>query len=160
MTERRADEATRDVVQWLKAEFMQDHVGEEFDGTISSVTDFGIFVELNDYYIEGLVHVTALGRDYFHFDPVARRLHGERSGRNYEIGAKLRVRVVRVDLDEAKIDLEPVGTASTGRKRRRQYSRNGKKRRERTAGANNNGKVVSSNHPKRGRLRKGRKITL
>ena len=66
MTERRADDATREVIQWLKAEFMRDHVGEEFAGTITSVTDFGVFVELDDFLIEGLVHVTALGRDYFH----------------------------------------------------------------------------------------------
>ena len=117
MTERRADDATRDVIQWLKAEFMLDHVGDEFAGTITTVTDFGVFVELDEFFIEGLIHVTALGRDYFQFDPIARRLRGERSGHRYQIGDRIQVRVVRVDLDEAKIDLEPVGKALPRKKR-------------------------------------------
>ncbi len=123
MTERRADDATREVIQWLKVEFMLDHVGEEFAGTITAVTEFGIFVELDKFFIEGLVHVTALGRDYFHFDPIARRLIGERSGRRYEIGGQLQVRVVRVDLDEAKIDLEPVGKVARRKGRGRKKPR-------------------------------------
>ncbi len=106
MTERRADEATRDVVRWLKTEFMVSRVGEEFDGIISSVTNFGLFVELVDIYVDGLVHITALGNDYYHFDAVRHRLVGDRTRRTFRLGDPVRVRVVRVDLEEAKIDFE------------------------------------------------------
>lgn len=106
MTERRADDATRDVIRWLKAEFMQDHIGAEFDGFVSGVTSFGIFVELADLLIDGLVHMSALGDDYYHFDPVHHRLTGERTRKTYRLGDPVRVRVMRVDLDEAKIDFE------------------------------------------------------
>ncbi|MDE2088456.1 MAG: ribonuclease R [Gammaproteobacteria bacterium] len=106
MTERRADEAVRDAVDWLKCEYMMDKVGEEFDGIIAGVTSFGIFVELDGIYVQGLVHVTALGDDYYHFDPAGHRLRGERSGRMYRLGDKVRVKVMRVDLDERKIDFE------------------------------------------------------
>ncbi|MDG1582160.1 ribonuclease R [Pseudomonas sp. GOM6] len=106
MTERRADEATRDVVNWLKCEFMQDRVGEIFEGVITAATGFGIFVELKDIYVEGLVHVTALPADYYHFDPVHHRLAGERSGRSFRLGDSVAVKVMRVDLDERKIDFE------------------------------------------------------
>ncbi|WP_068829097.1 ribonuclease R [Pseudomonas sp. BMS12] len=106
MTERRADEATRDVVNWLKCEFMQDRVGETFEGVITAATGFGIFVELKDIYVEGLVHVTALPADYYHFDPVHHRLAGERSGRSFRLGDSVEVKVMRVDLDERKIDFE------------------------------------------------------
>ena len=108
MTERRADEATRDVVDWLKCEYMLDKVGEEFEGIITSVTGFGLFIELADIYVEGLVHVTGLQNDYYHFDPAHHRLVGERTRRIYRLGDKLKVRVVRVDLDERKIDFELV----------------------------------------------------
>ena len=106
MTERRADEATRDAVDWLKCEYMLDKVGEEYDGIITGVTSFGIFVELQNIYVEGLVHVTALKNDYYHFDPAGHRLMGERSGTIYRLGDQVRVKVVRVDLDERKIDFE------------------------------------------------------
>ena len=106
MSERRADEATRDVVNWLKCEFMKDRVGETFPGVITAVTGFGLFVELQDIYVEGLVHVTALPGDYYHFDPVHHRLAGERSGRNFRLGDSIEVKVMRVDLDERKIDFE------------------------------------------------------
>lgn len=106
MTERRADEATRDAVDWLKCEYMMDKIGECFDGLVTGVTAFGLFVELSDIYVEGLVHVTALGNDYFHFDPVGHRLMGERTRKTYRLADKIRVTVVRVDLDEKKIDLE------------------------------------------------------
>ncbi len=104
MTERRADEATREAVDWLKCEFMLDKVGEEFDGVISAATSFGIFVELKDIYVEGLVHISALRSDYYQFDPTKHALIGERTGMRYRLGDQLRVRVVRVDLDERKID--------------------------------------------------------
>jgi ribonuclease R len=106
MTERRADEATRDAINWLKCEFVMSRVGEIFRGTVAAVTSFGLFVELDDVYVEGLLHVTALGNDYYHFDPVHHRLQGERTGKAYRIGDRLTVRVVRVNLDERKVDLE------------------------------------------------------
>lgn len=104
--ERRADEASRDVVSWLKCEFMQDRVGENFDGLITAVTSFGLFVELTDVYVEGLVHITALPADYYNFDAVHHSLVGERAGRKFRLGDSIRVQVVRVDLDERKIDFE------------------------------------------------------
>jgi ribonuclease R len=106
-TERRADEATREVIAWLKCEYMQDKLGQVFQGTISGVTGFGIFVELEEIYVEGLVHITSLRNDYYAFDAVKHRLVGERSGQVYRLGDKMSVMVVRVDLDERKIDFEP-----------------------------------------------------
>jgi len=106
MASRRADEATRDVSDWLKCEFMQDHVGEDYEGVISGVTGFGVFVELNEMYIEGLVHITALKNDYYQFDASGHRLTGERTRKTYRLGDTIKVKVVRVDLDEKKIDLE------------------------------------------------------
>ncbi|MEH8033136.1 ribonuclease R [Gallibacterium anatis] len=104
MTERRADEATRDVADWLKCEFMQDHVGEVFEGTISSVTGFGFFVRLNDLFIDGLVHISTLDNDYYRFDPNTQRLIGENSGMLYRIGDKVTVRVEAVSLEEKTLD--------------------------------------------------------
>src|SRR5690606_38963178 len=115
MTERRADEATRDVVNWLKCEFMKDRVGETFPGVITAVTGFGLFVELTDIYVEGLVHVTAMPGDYYHFDPLHHRLSGERSGRSFRLGDSVEVRVMRVDLDERKIDFELISGGSQGK---------------------------------------------
>jgi len=106
MASRRADEATRDVSDWLKCEFMKERVGEVHEGIISGVTGFGVFVELSDMYIEGLVHITALKNDYYQFDAAGHRLMGERTRKVYRLGDKVQVRVVRVDLDEKKIDLE------------------------------------------------------
>ena len=114
MTERRADEATRDAMLWLKCEYMREHVGEEFDGLVSGVAGFGLFVQLQDLYVEGLVHVTALANDYYKLDGPHQRLVGERSKRAYSLGDRLRVRVVRVNLDERKIDLELVQSQSRG----------------------------------------------
>ena len=105
MAERRADEATRDVADWLKCEFMQDHVGDVFPAVVSSVTNFGLFVRLLEFGIDGLVHVTALGNDYYHFDDVRQALVGEASGRVFRLGDKLEVKVASVNLDERKIDL-------------------------------------------------------
>ncbi len=104
MSERRADRATRDAVDWLKCEYMLNKVGQAFDGRILDVTGFGVFVELDKIYVEGLVHVTALKNDYYHYDPIHHLLRGKRSGRTYRLGDPLRVIVVRVDLDERKID--------------------------------------------------------
>jgi ribonuclease R len=108
MTERRADEATRDAMDWLKCEYMMDKVGQDFDGIITSVTGFGLFIELTDIYVEGLVHVTGLGDDYFQFDPNHHRMIGERTRKIYRLGDKVRVQVARVDLDERKIDFDMV----------------------------------------------------
>lgn len=107
MTERRADEATREVVSWLKCEYMQDKLGQVFKGRISAVTSFGIFVELENIYVEGLVHVTSLKSDYYTFDAVKHRLIGSRSGKTYRLGDPMTILVARVDLDERKIDFEP-----------------------------------------------------
>jgi len=122
-TERRADEATRDAESWLKCEYMEDKIGEEFDGTITSVNSFGIFVELDEIYVDGLVHITALDNDYYHFDPVGRRLTGERAGIVYRLGDRLRVQLVAVNLDERKIDFALAqGQTRSARKRRRRAS--------------------------------------
>ena len=89
---------------WLKCYYMQDKVGESFDGVISGVTAFGLFVALDSIYVEGLVHISELPSDYFHFDPVKRMLLGERTGRRYRLGDRIRVKLVRVDLEASKID--------------------------------------------------------
>ncbi len=104
MTERRADEATRDVTHWLKCEYMLDHVGETFEGMIASVTGFGIFVELTDIFVEGLVHVASLDNDYYQYDAIHHRLTGDRSGVIFRIGDKVTVKIGAVHLDDRKID--------------------------------------------------------
>jgi ribonuclease R len=135
-TERRADDATRDAVDWLKCEFMLDKIGETYAGIITSVTSFGIFVELQDIYVEGLVHVTALGNDYYHYDPMRHRLMGERSNRIFRLGDQVTVKVVQVNLDDRKIDFE-LNEKSAGRgekpaggdkKKRKGRRRSGKRR--------------------------------
>jgi ribonuclease R len=103
-TERRADDATRDVDAWLKCYFMQDHVGDEFEGTVSGVAGFGIFITLDELFIDGLVHISDLGSDYFQYDQQRHLLRGERTGVRYQLGARVKVRVVRVDLEASKID--------------------------------------------------------
>jgi ribonuclease R len=103
-TERRADEATREVEAWLKCFYMQDRISEEFEGSISAVVPFGIFVALDDVFVEGLVHVSELGQDYFHFDEKAHAMVGERTGRRFRLSDRVRVQLVRVDLDQNKID--------------------------------------------------------
>jgi len=103
-TERRADDATRDVEAWLKTYYMQDRVGYEYDGTISGVTHFGLFVTLDDLYVDGLVHISDLGQDYFQFDAAKHQLRGERTGVKYQHAGRVRVKVVRVNLEQAKID--------------------------------------------------------
>ncbi len=104
MTERRADDATRDVTNWLKCFYMQDKIGEVFEGTVAAVTSFGLFVALDGVYVEGLVHVTELGNDYFHFDKARHEMTGERTAVRYRLGDRLTIKVVRVDLETAKID--------------------------------------------------------
>ena len=106
--ERRADEASRDVEAWLKCKYMREHLGEEFGGVVTSATGFGIFVTLDAMYVEGLVHITELGGEYFRFDEARQELRGERSGLCYGIGTRVRVQVSRVDLDGRKIDFRLV----------------------------------------------------
>ena len=106
-TERRADEASRDVENWLKCFYMQDHVGGSYAGTVTGVTPFGLFVTLDDYFVDGLVHISELGRDYFQFDAARHMLLGERSGKRFRLADRMKVRLVRVDLETRKIDLVP-----------------------------------------------------
>lgn len=104
MTERRADDATRDVTNWLKCFYMQDKIGDVFEGTVAGVTSFGLFVALDGVYVEGLLHVTELGNDYFHYDKAHHEMAGERTGVRYRLGDRLTIKVVRVDLETTKID--------------------------------------------------------
>lgn len=137
MTERRAEDAVRDLEAWLKCEYMTDHLGDTFDGKIAAVTPFGLFVELDRIFIQGLVHVTALGGDYYHYDQPSQRLIGENTGLAFRLGQPLEVTVARVDVAERQIDLvpaKPILADSTGR---------GRHRRPRT--------------PKRPRYRRGRR---
>ena len=109
-TERRADDATREVADWLKCEYMQDHVGEEFDGVISSVTGFGFFVRLNDLFIDGLVHISGLANDYYLFDMPKQRLIGENSGMIFRLGDAVKVRVEAVSLEQKQIDFSLISS--------------------------------------------------
>lgn len=104
MTERRADEADRDVENWLKCYYMQDRIGEEFEGSVSAVVPFGLFVALHDVFVEGLVHISDLGSDYFHFDDAQHALVGERTGQRYRLSDQVRVQLVRVNMEASKID--------------------------------------------------------
>ena len=106
--ERRADEASRDVEAWLKCKYMREHLGEEFGGVVTAATGFGVFVTLDAMYVEGLVHITELGGEYFRFDEAKQELRGERTGIRYAIGTRVRVQVSRVDLDGRKIDFRLV----------------------------------------------------
>lgn len=154
MAERRADEATRDALMIMKCRYVREHLGEEFDGIITGVTGFGVFIQLEDIYVEGLVHVTQLDSDFFHFDPIRHQLSGERTGRVYRLTDRVRVKVARADPDERKIDLtmlghvgpdgrlQPVVSGDDGRK----PSRKGGPRRGTGAGP----------RPQRGRRRGGR----
>ncbi|KOC90690.1 ribonuclease R [Winslowiella iniecta] len=145
MTERRADEATRDVADWLKCDFMQDQVGQTFTGVIASVTGFGFFVRLIDLFIDGLVHVSTLDNDYYRFDAVGQRLIGESGGQTYRLGDTVEVRVEAVHMDERKIDFalissqrKPRGEGKTERDRAKKAApkNGGQRRREVRKGAN------------------------
>ncbi len=127
VTERRADEAVRDVTDWLKCEYIQDHIGGIYQGVITTVTSFGLFVELSDIYVEGLVHITSLSKDYYRFDPVGHALVGERTGRVFRLGDQITVQVAAVNLDDRKIDFQPVESKnkrkSKARSKKKTYSR-------------------------------------
>ena len=116
--ERRADEASRDVEAWLKCRYMREHLGEEYGGAVSAVTSFGLFVTLDGLYVEGLVHITELGGEYFRFDEVRQELRGERTGIRYVVGTRVRVQVSRVDLDGRKIDFRLVREGEEARRAR------------------------------------------
>lgn len=134
MTERRADDAVRDVTRWLKCQYIQQHVGEVFTALISGVTRFGFFAELKELYIDGLVHVTSLRNDYYYFDAIHHRLVGERSGVSYKLGDSVQVKVIKVDVDDRKIDFELVGepqpTLSPDQKPRKKKAYRGKSSRK------------------------------
>jgi ribonuclease R len=145
LTERRADEATRDVADWLKCDFMLDQVGNNFTGIISSVTGFGFFVRLTDLFIDGLVHVSTLDNDYYRFDAVGQRLIGESGGRTYRLGDTVEVRVEAVHMEERKIDFalvsstrQPRGAGKTAREKEKKggATHSGKRRREQRKGKN------------------------
>ena len=106
-TERRADDASRDVESWLKCQYMQEHVGSVFEGRVTGVTAFGLFVTLDAYYVDGLVHISELGRDYFRYDAARHLLLGERTGRRFRLADPMQVKLVRVDLERRKIDFVP-----------------------------------------------------
>jgi len=135
-TERRADDATREAADALKAEYMSERVGETFPGVVNGVTGFGLFVELEGLYIEGLIHVTALSSDYYVFDATSQRLTGERSGVSYAVGDRLRVKVARVSVDDRKIDLVP---AEEGEGASPARGKSAAKRRRKTGGRGKRG---------------------
>ncbi len=118
MTERRADEATRDVNDWLKCEYMRNHLGETYDGVITTVTGFGLFVELTDIFVTGLVHISTLPGDYYHFESSKQRLMGEKTATRFQLGDSMTVQVARVDLEEKTIDFELAGVGSAPQARR------------------------------------------
>jgi ribonuclease R len=121
--ERRAEDATREVEAWLKCQYMQDKLGEEYDGVITAVTNFGVFVQLPGLQIDGLVHVTSLQNDYYHYEAELQQLVGERTGRVFGLGESMRVIVQRVDMDTRKIDFRPVDNAASHVGRRPPRSR-------------------------------------
>ena len=113
-TERRADEATREVASWLKCYYMRDRVGEEFEGSVSAVTGFGIFVALDDFYVEGLVHISELGQDYFQFDATRHQLVGDRTRKTFRLADRVRVKIARVDLETSRLDFLLAGDSAEG----------------------------------------------
>ena len=121
ITERRADDATRDVDAWLKTYFMRDRIGDEYNGTVSAVTSFGIFVALDEIFIEGLVHVSELGQDYFHYDQSKHWMLGERTGKRYRLGDRVRIKVMRADLETSKIDFSLVEQDSSAQDMQRAF---------------------------------------
>ena len=139
MTERRADDASRDVMAWLKCEFLEQHIGDVFEGTINAVTGFGLFVEMHPLYIEGLVHVTELGQDFYQFDQARQRLVGERTRQTYQLGDSISVRVLRVNSDDRKIDLGLDGASKQPSKKTRAAKKDisalteGKKKKDKAA---------------------------
>jgi ribonuclease R len=122
-TERRADDATREVSAWLKCYYMRDRVGEEFEGSVSAVTSFGIFVALDEFYVEGLVHISELGQDYFHFDATKHRLLGDRTRKQFRLADRVKVKIVRVDLETSRIDFVLAGESPSAPRHARSLRR-------------------------------------
>ena len=154
MTERRADDATRDVVSWLKCQFMESHIGDVFEGVISGVASFGLFIQLNELHIDGLVHVANLDSDYYHFDEVNLTLTGESSGRKFGLGDGVTVRVAAVHTEDRKIDLQLESSTPSGKGRPKGGSK-------KTGGGNRRGgnsereKLAKGDIPKAKPKRKG-----
>ena len=121
--ERRAEDATREVEAWLKCQYMSDKIGEDYDGVITGVTNFGVFVQISELQIDGLVHVTSLLNDYYHFEAGQMCLVGERTGNRYGLGDTLRVRVARVDMESKRIDFRLSGEGERSRKAGRRSRR-------------------------------------
>ncbi len=145
MTERRADEATRDATMALKCHYMADKIGEPFVGKVTAVASFGLFVELQECYVDGLVHVASLGDDYFYYEPFKHRMIGERTGKIFQLGDTLGVRLTRVDVEDKKIDLEILDKVTGGKKE------SGEKRPGRNKGPK------KARKPSKGRRRRSRK---
>lgn len=143
MTERRADDATRDVADWLKCEFMLDHVGDTFEGVIASVTGFGFFVRLTEFHIDGLVHISSLENDYYHFDEVKQCLVGEAMGIRYRLGDPLEVKVAAVNLDERKIDFMIDSPKGRGARKAAGESKKAQKGKAKPKGKSTRGKSKS-----------------
>lgn len=151
MTERRADDATRDVADWLKCEYMQDHVGEELEGVIANVTGFGFFVRLSELHIDGLVHISTLANDYYQFDPIGQRLIGESFGAIYRLGDAVKVKVLSVNLDDKQIDFELVETSrkprGKGKTAKKRVAEAQKKAKEKKRGLASKGKAPRKAKP-------------
>ena len=158
-TERRADDATRDVMDWLKCEFMMDKTGEEFHGIISSVTSFGLFVQLDKIFVDGLVHITALKNDYYRFDAVGHRLTGERNGQVFRLGDTIKIKVASVNLDDRKIDfvLADNFQAPAGKKPAGRYAASGKRGRDKYSPQDSDRQAKKSNKGQKTRKDKGKK---
>jgi ribonuclease R len=154
MTERRADDATRDVVSWLKCQFMESHIGDVFEGVISGVANFGLFIQLNELHIDGLVHVANLDSDYYHFDEVNLTLTGESSGRKFGLGDAVTVRVAAVHTEDRKIDLQLESSTPSGKGRPKSGSKKagGGNRR---GGSSEREKLAKGDIPKPKAKRKG-----
>ena len=155
MTERRADDATRDVSDWLKCEFMQDHVGDSFPAVVASVTNFGLFVRIGEFGIDGLIHVTALGKDYYVFDNVTQTLKGEHTGRVFRLGDSLDVKVAAVNLDDRKIDLVLDGVDHEERAKKR--SKRSTSQSDKPSGSKPKSKVGGAGKAKADKPAKGKK---
>lgn len=163
MTERRADDATRDVADWLKCEYMQDHVGEVFEGVISSVTAFGLFVRLNELFIDGLIHVSTLDNDYYRFDPARQMLIGENSGTIYRLGDRVTIKVEAVSLEQRQVDFSLVSserkvrragkTAKDKVKKNQRYAKSLEKQRA-SKGSAKKGRVTTSTKSTKNRKKK------
>ena len=153
MAERRAESATRGAIQWLKCEFMSHKIGDRFTGIVTSVTDFGLFVELKEFYVDGLVHITSLGQDYYKFNPDLRQLIGENSGRIYKTGDSLEIQVSRVDMEQGRIDFaltEVKDEKFNPKKRSRKPSGSlGGKPKNQKSYAHKSGKASSSRHKRK-----------